>query len=85
MSWPASPAGQASFVFESADGRRPNLGQRGPWALFRILDEADIQQVSPTRFVLTFRAGGHEARVILDAASARNPLVNRDYQRFNCG
>ena len=85
MSWPAAAAGQASFVFEAADGRRPNLGHRGPWAWFRMLDEADVQQLSPTRFVLTFRAGGHEAKVTLDAASARNPLANRDYQRFNCG
>lgn len=85
MSWPATAAGQASFVFESADGRRPNVAHRGPWAWFRLLDTADVQQLSPTRFALTFRAGSHEARVILDAASARNPLVNREYQRFNCG
>lgn len=85
MSWPASAAGQATVVFEAADGGRPNVSHRGPWAWFRLLDAAQVRPLSPTRFELTFKAGGREARVILDAASARNPLVNREYQRFSCG
>ena len=85
MSWPAAAAGQATVVFEAADGGRPNLSHRGPWAWFRLLDVAQVRPLSPTRFELTFKAGGREARVILDAASARNPLVNREFQRFSCG
>ena len=86
MAWPGGPVGAAVATFELHDGSHPQLAFQGPWALFRMLDHAAFTQaLSDTRFLVTFRQDGKSARVVLEAASIRNPLARQELARFHCG
>ena len=85
MAWPGGPVGAAVASFELRDGTHPQLAFQGPWALFRLLDHATTQAQSDTRFLVTFRQDGKLARVIIEAASIRNPLARQELARFHCG
>ncbi|MHB8477413.1 MAG: type VI secretion system membrane subunit TssM [Steroidobacteraceae bacterium] len=85
MAWPGGAVGGAVASFEFRDGTHPQTAFQGPWALFRLLDHATTQAQSDTRFLVTFRQDGKVARVVLEAASIRNPLARQDLARFHCG
>jgi len=85
MAWPGGSVGQAVASFEQTGGLRPQLAYTGPWALFRLLDQATVVRHSETRFHVTFRASGQQARVVIEAGSIRNPLARPDVMRFRCG
>src|SRR5450631_1297 len=85
MAWPGGPVGAAVASFELHDGSHPQLAFQGPWALFRLLDHTFTQTLSDTRFLVTFRQDGKSARVVLEAASIRNPLARHELARFHCG
>jgi type VI secretion system protein ImpL len=85
MAWPGGPVGAAVANFELHDGSHPQLAFQGPWAFFRLLDHAGTQVQSDTRFLVTFRQDGKSARVVLEAASIRNPLARHELARFHCG
>jgi len=84
MKWPGSSVGQAIASFEQHGGTHPQLSFQGPWALFRILDQAVLAPQSDTRLLATFKVNGSQSRVVFEAASVRNPIVHRDTVRFNC-
>jgi len=84
MSWPGGAVGAASASFQQRAGTHPQIAFQGPWALFRLLDQATLVPQSETRVLATFKLNGSQARVIFEAASIRNPLVRRDAIRFNC-
>jgi type VI secretion system protein ImpL len=84
MSWPGS-TGEASFAFEDRGGRPiPGPSFQGPWAWFRLLGSAHVERDSDSRFTVTFSAGGKTMRVIMDAASIRNPFARNDIAGFHC-
>jgi type VI secretion system protein ImpL len=83
MSWPGG-AGQASFAFDAVSGPIPGMAKQGPWAWFRLLDLARVERESDVRYRVTFSAGGKEMRVILDAASSRNPFGRNGLAGFSC-
>jgi type VI secretion system protein ImpL len=83
LSWPG-PAGQASFAFEDRGSSIPGGSAEGPWAWFRLLDKARVERESPTRYRVTFTAGSRSMRVILDAASSRNPYGTNPVSGFRC-
>ena len=86
MVWPgAGGVGQAAVVFEEKSGSGPSAVKQGPWAWFRALDAAQIKRDSETRLEITFSAGAHSMRTILDAASIRNPFVRDELAGFHCG
>jgi type VI protein secretion system component VasK len=85
MKWPGQGAGQAAATLDTQNGASPNQVFSGPWALFRLLDSARIQPRTDTRFLLSFAIGGSSARVLLDAATIRNPLRENVLQGFSCG
>jgi type VI secretion system protein ImpL len=85
MTWPGGAVGSATASFELHDGTHPQMTAPGPWGLFRLLDQAVVQAQSGTRFVVTFRLNGKQARVLLDAASIRNPFGRQELARFHCG
>lgn len=86
MVWPGGGGvGQAAIVFEERGGGGPNLVKQGPWAWFRALDQAQIKRDSDTRLQISFAAGAHSMRVVLDAASIRNPFVRDELGGFRCG
>lgn len=83
MSWPGE-GGRAAFGFEEPATSIPGTARQGPWAWFRLLDEARIERESDSRLRLTFTAGGRSMRVILDAASSRNPFGTNALAGFSC-
>jgi type VI secretion system protein ImpL len=86
MVWPGSSGvGQAVVAFEERGGGGPNAVKQGPWAWFRALDQAQVKRASDTRMQVTFAAGSHSMRVVLDAASIRNPFVRDELAGFRCG
>jgi type VI secretion system protein ImpL len=61
------------------------LSKEGPWALFRVFDEAEITKTSnPTTFIVTFNIQGREAKFELTASSAINPFQLSELQTFRC-
>jgi type VI secretion system protein ImpL len=58
--------------------------KQGPWAWFRALEQAQVRRDSDTRVFVTFSAGSHTMRVVLDAASVRNPFVRDELAGFRC-
>lgn len=83
FTWPGSTT-DASFKFESGAGSASGPVLQGPWAWFRLLDSAQVERVSDTRYRITFAAGGHSMRVVLDAASSRNPFGQSPLSGFRC-
>jgi len=48
------------------------------------VDGAQVERVSDTRYRVTFTAGGHSMRVVLEAASSRNPFGQNLFTGFRC-
>lgn len=86
MVWPGgSGVGAATVIFEERSGSGPSLSRQGPWAWFRTLDAAQITRDSDTRLGVTLVARDHSMRLLLDAASSRNPFVRDELTGFRCG
>jgi type VI secretion system protein ImpL len=84
MAWPGGTLGHAVAAFQQHSGAHPQMEFQGPWALFRLLDQASVQPQSDTRLLITFKVSGSQARVILEAASIRNPFVHQELTHFHC-
>lgn len=84
MTWPGPSPGQAVISFEERGGGGPNLVTQGPWALYRLLEQATIQPQSDTTFLVTFDLNGRSARLVLQAASSRNPFGRNVLHGFAC-
>ncbi len=83
--WPGNNGvGQASVTFEDRAGTGPSLRYKGPWALFRLLDQAKMQRVSDTAFSFSFVVDGRNVEIDIEANSVRNPFGRTDLQRFRC-
>ncbi|MEE3170113.1 MAG: type VI secretion system membrane subunit TssM [Pseudomonadota bacterium] len=54
-----------------------SLSESGPWALFRLLDEADITGVSDSAVDVRFQVDDGEMRYRLHAASNTNPFTQQ--------
>jgi type VI secretion system protein ImpL len=83
FTWPGTST-DATFNFEALGGAAASPGVQGPWAWFRLLDGAQLERVSDTRYRITFSAGGHSMRVVLEAASSRNPFGRNPLAGFRC-
>jgi type VI secretion system protein ImpL len=82
--WPGPSPGMATLRFQDRNGGGPTLSRQGPWAWFRILDNAQFERMSDTRYLVTFRVEGKTARVFLDSGSIRNPYERHVLDRFKC-
>jgi type VI secretion system protein ImpL len=83
--WPSEAAEQVVATFDTGAGPGASAVYDGPWAIFRFLEASGITPQTDTRFVVTVSAGGNSARLLLDAASIRNPFANPSLSRFRCG
>jgi type VI secretion system protein ImpL len=85
LRWPA-PDGiqQASIGIADTDGRTESKTLDGPWAWFRLLDQATLERGAPDRLLASFRLPGHSARIELRAASVINPFQPDTAGRFEC-
>jgi type VI secretion system protein ImpL len=82
--WPGPSPGAAAATFEDPTGARPNLAFQGPWAWFRLLDAATLRAETDVRFDAAFKNGGHQATVIIEASSIRNPYQKSPVHQFRC-
>lgn len=86
MKWPGpNDSGQVSIQLLPPLPDSAGLSKVGPWALFRLFDEAQMSRTSdPTLFIMTFNIQGREAKFELRASSAVNPFQLSDLQAFKC-
>lgn len=82
--WPGPKPGGAAAWFEERSGGRPNSSAQGAWAWFRLMDAAKVERETDVRYVIIFAQGSHEARVVVEAESIRNPFGKNELQQFRC-
>ena len=85
LTWPGGDGlYPARLVFgEAGDGG--SLGASGPWALFRLLQQAQVSPSGrPEEFVVSFRSGADSASYTLRAGSSRNPFGRNLLKDFRC-
>lgn len=86
MKWPGpNDSGQVRIQLLPPLQGYSGLSKEGPWALFRVFDEARITKTSnPAVFIMTFNIQGREAKFELRANSAVSPFQSTDLQSFRC-
>ena len=72
------------MFFEDKTGTRKTKVEDGPWAWFRFLDEAKLEQVTAEKMLATFESGGREVRYEIIANSVINPFMMEDLPKFRC-
>ena len=84
-SWPGN-VGLARVLFEPSSAQvEVDMTRDGPWAVFRLLDAAEVRNLaSPDRKRVTFRVGGRFAQFDLQSASVNNPFALPALQSFSC-
>jgi len=87
MQWPGPNAGSEVRIEmrNTQTGRSHMMRQQGPWAWFRILDQANIRPTSELEhFEIEFNVDGNKATYELIARSAYNPFRFEELERFSC-
>jgi type VI secretion system protein ImpL len=83
VKWPG-PQGAARIEVSPATADPP-VEYHGPWALFRLLDHAAIQETgTPGHFHVVFDLGGRRASFEVESSGGANPFRLRELERFNC-
>ncbi len=78
-------SGQARIEFlPPAPGGPSQLSETGPWAWFKLLDQAQIQPTGAGQFRITFQVGGRQALYELRTTSGSNPFQLRELEGFRC-
>ena len=87
MEWPG-PDQNAEVRIEMSPpvpGSASMMRERGPWAWFRVLDQANISTASqPEHFQVEFSLGDRSAVYELIARSAYNPFRFEGLEQFRC-
>jgi type VI secretion system protein ImpL len=84
VKWPAQAVDQVVTTFDTGSGPGASETYEGPWAFFRFLDATNPTGQTDVRFQLNLTGGGSSARLLLDAASVRNPFAKPLLTRFRC-
>ncbi len=87
MQWPGPRAGTEVRIEtqQIGSGRTSMLRQQGPWAWFRILDNAQMRATDRNEhFEIEFDVEGQKITYELVATSAYNPFRFDDLERFTC-
>jgi type VI secretion system protein ImpL len=83
VKWPGA-RGSARIDVTPATQGEP-LEFSGPWALFRLMDHAAVQDSgAPGRFRVVFDVGGHHTSFEVESNSGANPFRLRELERFDC-
>ncbi|MCP3869020.1 MAG: type VI secretion system membrane subunit TssM [Gammaproteobacteria bacterium] len=84
--WPApSDTGYVRITFENQHGEKSSRTTEGPWAWFKLLDQAQIRNTQlADRFLVVFELGGNTARFELRASSIVNPFQMQPLREFTC-
>lgn len=87
VQWPGPKGGQQVRVQIAPPGPRGTSGVAtdGPWALFRMLDKANITPTAlPEKFRATFVVDGRSAVFEITTNSVQNPFRLRELVDFHC-
>lgn len=79
-------AGQAHIELLSQSGGSPaRLSETGPWAWFKLLDQAQIRPLGAGQFQVTFQLGGLQAIYQMQTpGSTSNPFSLQEMVGFQC-
>jgi type VI secretion system protein ImpL len=84
--WPG-PSGtanaQVSFDPPPPTGSA-SLQASGSWALFRLLDQGDLRQEGPDRYLVIFSLGDRQASFVFRTSSVLNPFTPGLLRGFQC-
>ena len=87
VQWPG-PKGSSQvrlYATLAGGGNTPSQSFEGPWALFRLLDRAQLQPTSqPEKMIATFNLEGRRAQFEINSASVQNPLRLPELEQFRC-
>ncbi len=84
VTWPGMSTVRLTFD-PPPSGGTGILQASGPWALFRLFDQGNLQQAgSAERYQLTFRSGEREAVFEVRAGSVLNPFARGVLREFRC-
>lgn len=87
ISWPGTRGSQQVRVSAEPPLAQGSSGmvKEGPWALHRLLDDAQIQPgASPERFTAVIDIGGRKASFEITASSVKNPFRLDELRSFSC-
>jgi type VI secretion system protein ImpL len=70
-------------LFSVGTGTPLTLEEIGPWAWFRLLDQARVRPLASDVFELDFQPGGYTVRLELQATSVFNPF-RLQLESFRC-
>lgn len=77
-------SGQARLQFAAPGGGDPlQYSETGPWAWFKLLDQAQMQPTGNGQFRVTFQLGGRQAIYELRTAGG-NPFRLRELEKLQC-
>jgi type VI secretion system protein ImpL len=77
---PGARAGQPAL-----DQRQLGNGVDGPWALFRVLDDGQLEAGdAPEKFFITFQIGARKTRFEVTTNSVQHPIRLRELREFAC-
>jgi type VI secretion system protein ImpL len=92
MEWPGPgkrSLAVAVFQDQTAAPEQAKGFDSGPWALFKLIDDARVPsapgQADDLETTLRFQTAFHKAQVVLQATNAAsNPFASRDWRQFKC-
>jgi type VI secretion system protein ImpL len=83
VTWPGAQAGVRIQV--SPDPEGGSIEYQGPWALFRLMDHAAVQEVgSADHLRVVFDIGGRRASFDVQSEGEVNPFRFRELEHFDC-
>lgn len=86
VQWPG-PRGSMQVRLQLSPASAGASGQvfEGPWALFRMFDQVQIENTGQTeKFVATFNVEGRKAQFEVLTSSVQNPFRLRELEQFQC-
>jgi type VI secretion system protein ImpL len=86
VQWPPAQRTGARVTFTPAEqiGQTISLDKSGPWALFHLLDEAQVQRSGVDRFQVSVNVRGYQADFLIRAESVINPFALPELGQFRC-
>ena len=87
VSWSPQANPEAYIAMHpAADVKEPpvRITAEGPWALFRLMDQAEKQNAGPRTIRATFRSGAHWATLLIQLPGERNPFSRGGTWSFRC-
>lgn len=87
LSWApqGNPEAYVAFAPPTGGTTAPaRLATEGPWALFRLMDKAEVQNAGPQAIRATFRSGPHWATMLFQLPTPENPFSRGGLWSFRC-